>query len=263
MIEIEKTISEWAKNTFSGSSCGYEATIAELPSAPPFLFTGSTGSGFCVTIKPAQLGARDQLPATAVSPLPATATPPHLGFWIPSSGAPGSQVALREGDDEIGVSSVQWMEFRGHHPLSNEDFHLTGEEALVVNLTDRFHDFRQNHVFAPALEDWIETKGLSYSLYRPDIIGAEAMEIGIEDWLLVSIELENQDTPPIIIGISGRGQAATLFYSDAEVEGGGAVEYIEIEQQTDGLQTPADLHDWLEMVIPQSAQALAPNNSDS
>ena len=251
MIEIEKTISEWAKNTFSSSSCGYEATIAELPSAPPFLFTGSTGSGFCVTIKPAQLAARHQLLGTAVSPLPATATPPQLGFWIPSSGAPGSQVALREGDDEIGVSSVQWMEFRGHHPISNEDFHLTGEEALVVNLTDRFHDFRQNHVFGPALEDWIESKGFSYSLYRPDIIGAEAMEIGIEDWLLVSIELENQDTAPIILGISGRGRAATLFYSDAEVEGGGrgTVEYIEIEQQADGLQTPADLQDWLEATV--------------
>jgi hypothetical protein len=245
MIEIEKTISEWAKNTFSGSSCSYEATIAELPSAPPFLFTGSTGSGFCVTIKPAASFCAESKIHHSKSNIQG----PSLGFWIPSSGAPGSQVALREGDDEIGVSSVQWMEFRGHHPLSNEDFHLTGEEALVVNFTDRFHDFRQNHVFAPALEDWIETKGLSYSLYRPDIIGAEAMEIGIEDWLLVSIELENQDTPPIIIGVSGRGQAATLFYSDTEVEGGGAVEYIEIEQQTDGLQSPADLQDWLEATV--------------
>jgi hypothetical protein len=141
------------------------------------------------------------------------------------------------------------MELKGCYRLTEENFHLTGQEALEANLRIHFHDFRQKHVFAPALEEWIESKGLSHSIYRQDIIGGEAMEAGVENWFLVSIPSEDPDNTPILLGVNGRGQAATLYYSDNELHEGGTVEYIDIEEQTDGLQTPADLHAWLETTI--------------
>jgi hypothetical protein len=231
-MKIKETLIEWIESTFPPSQSAYQADIKELAEAPPFLFIEPTGAGYCVTItNPKDDGAA------------------RLGFWIPSSGTAGSQVAMREGDGEIGISSVHWMELKGCDPLTSEDFHLTGEEALEANLSNHFHDFRQKHVFAPALEEWLERKGLSHSIYRPDIIGGEAMEAGIEDWFLVSIETEDSDTAPILLGVSGRGQAATLAHSNSEVQDGGTVEYIDIEEQTAAIQTPADLHAWLDTTV--------------
>jgi hypothetical protein len=232
-MKIKETLADWIESTFAPSESAYQADIKELPEAPPFLFIEPTGAGYCVTItNPQDEGAA------------------RLGFWIPSSGAAGSQVAMREGDGEIGISSVQWMELKGCDPLTNEDFHLTGEEALEANLRIHLHDFRQQHVFAPALEEWLNGKGLEYSIYHPDIIGGEALEAGIENWFLVCIKSEDSDTAPIILGVSGCGQAATLYYSDNELPEGGTVEYIDIEEQTGAIQTPADLHAWLDATVP-------------
>ena len=84
-MEIKKTISDWAKGIFSGSSCVYEATIEELPSAPPFLFTGSTDSGFCVTIKLSSLTSRHNGIATTRgldSLLGQVWEPSHSARWL-------------------------------------------------------------------------------------------------------------------------------------------------------------------------------------
>jgi hypothetical protein len=244
-MNIKKILSDWAESTFPPSQSAYQADIQELPEAPPLLFTGSSEAGFCVTIQPVSTF----LLSTSAFSSPATVAAPQLGFWIPAYGAPGTQAVLHDGDAEIETSPVNWMELKGCYRLTEENFHLTGQEALEANLRTHFHSFRQKHVFAPALEEWLDGKGLEYSIYHPDIIGGEAMEAGIENWFLVCIETEDSDTAPILLGVSGRGQAATLYYSDNELHEGGTVEYIDIEEQTAAIQTPADLHAWLDATV--------------
>ncbi len=123
-MKIKETLADWIESTFPPSHSAYQADIKELAEAPPFLFIEPTGAGYCVTItNPQDEGAA------------------RLGFWIPSSGASGSQVAMREGDGEIGISSVHWMELKGCDPLTSEDFHLTGKEALEANLARLWNDF--------------------------------------------------------------------------------------------------------------------------
>ncbi len=123
-MNIKKTLIKWIESTFAPSESAYQADIKELPEAPPFLFIEPTGAGYCVTITNPQ----DEVAA-------------RLGFWIPSSGAAGSQVAMREGDGEIGISSVHWMELKGCDHLTTEDIHLTGQEALEANLARLWNDF--------------------------------------------------------------------------------------------------------------------------
>ena len=253
-MEIKKTISEWAKNTFPGSSCGYEATIEELPSAPPFLFTGSTDSGFCVTIKLSSLTSRHQPPATTASL--------QLGFWIPCSGKSGSQVTLRDGDDDIYIQSIDWLQAWRTDAATGEQAALANEDALLENLSALFAEFLRDEILLPSLEKHLDDNGIAHEIFTIDMVG------GIEPWdeknwsfLFLPAEpipathYHLPDTAPSdwstsrVIGFTGDGHAALFSYSRHEVEPRGYVDHINLESQITGIDSPAAIHALVEETL--------------
>ena len=229
MIEIKKTISEWAKNTFPGSSCGYEATIEELPSAPPFLFTGSTDSGFCVTIKLSSLTSRHQPPATTASL--------QLGFWIPCSGKSGSQVTLRDGDDDIYIQSIDWLQAWRTDAATGEQAALANEDALLENLSALFAEFLRDEILLPS---WDE-KNWSFLFLPAEPIPATHYHLpdtAPSDW-----------STSRVIGFTGDGRAALFSYSRHEVEPRGYVDHINLESQITGIDSPAAIHALVEETL--------------
>lgn len=253
-MEIKKTISEWAKNTFPVSSCGYEATIEELPSAPPFLFTGSTDSGFCATIKLSSLTSRHQPPATTASP--------QLGFWIPCSGKSGSQVTLRDGDDDIYIQSIDWLQAWRTDAATGEQAALANEDALLENLSALFAEFLRDEILLPSLEKHLDDNGIAHEIFTIDMVG------GIEPWdeknwsfLFLPAEpipathYHLPDTAPSdwstsrVIGVTGDGRAALFSYSRHEVEPSGYVDHINLESQITGIDSPAAIHAWVEETL--------------
>ena len=253
-MEIKNTISEWAKNTFPGSSCGYEATIEELPSAPPFLFTGSTDSGFCVTIKLSSLTSRHQPPATTASL--------QLGFWIPCSGKSGSQVTLRDGDDDIYIQSIDWLQAWRTDAATGEQAALANEDALLENLSALFAEFLRDEILLPSLEKHLDDNGIAHEIFTIDMVG------GIEPWdeknwsfLFLPAEpipathYHLPDTAPSdwstsrVIGFTGDGHAALFSYSRHEVEPRGYVDHINLESQITGIDSPAAIHALVEETL--------------
>ena len=249
MMEIKKTISDWAKGIFSGSSCGYEATIEELPSAPPFLFTGSTDSGFCVTIKLSLLASRQQPPATTASP--------QLGVWIPCSGKSGSQVTLRDCDDDIYIQSIDWLQAWRTNAATGEQAALANEDALVENLTSLFAEFLRDDILLPALEKHLDDNGIAHEPFTVDMVG------GIEPWdernwsfVFLPESTRNQllatrhgGNAASVIGVTGDGRAALFSYSRHEVEPCGYVDHINLESQASGIDSPVTMQSWLEEAL--------------
>ena len=264
-MEIKKTISDWAKGIFSGSYCGYEATIEELPSAPPFLFTGSTDSGFCVTIKLAF----SSLPITSCSlsvtdatQPPATTASPQLGFWIPCSGKSGSQVTLRDCDDDIYIQSIDWSKATRTDAATGEQAALANDDALVENLTSLFAEFLRDEILLPSLEKHLDEKGIAHEPFTVDMVG------GVEPWdeknwsfvflpaePIISSEPYDQPdwSTSRVIGLTGDGRAAFFSYSRHEVEPRGYVDHINLESQITGIDSPTTLQSWLEETISANA----------
>ena len=253
-MEIKKTISDWAKGIFSGSYCGYEATIEDLPSAPPFLFTGSTDSGFCVTIKLSSLTSRHQPPATTASP--------QLGFWIPASGSQGSQCTMREGDEEILTYAVDWLQAWRTDAATGEQAALANEDALLENLSALFAEFLRDEILLPSLEKHLDDNGIAHEIFTIDMVG------GIEPWdeknwsfLFLPAEpipathYHLPDTAPSdwstsrVIGFTGDGRAALFSYSRHEVEPRGYVDHINLESQITGIDSPAAIHALVEETL--------------
>ena len=268
MIEIKKTISDWAKGTFSGSSCVYEATIEELPSAPPFLFTGSTDSGFCVTIKLdfSSLPITSySLPVTDATQPPATTASPQLGFWIPASGSQGSQCTMREGDEEILTYAVDWSKATRTDAATGEQAALANEDALVENLTSLFAEFLRDDILLPALEKHLDDNGIAHEPFTVDMVS------GIEPWdeknwsfLFLPESTRNQllatrhgGNAASVIGVTGDGRASLFSYSRHEVEPRGYVDHINLESQITGIDSPAAIHAWVE----ETLAAISLNNN--
>jgi hypothetical protein len=262
MMNIKKTISDWAKNIFSGSSCGYEATIEELPSAPPFLFTDSTGAGYCVTIQPAASICAESKIHHSKSNIES----PSLGFWIPTSGKSGSQVAFREGDEEIYIHSIDWLQAWRTDAATGEQAALANDDALVENLTSLFAEFLRDEILLPSLEKHLDEKGIAHEIFTIDMVG------GIEPWdeknwsflflpaePIPSTHYHLPDTAPSdwstsrVIGLTGDGRAAFFSYSRHEVEPRGYVDHINLESQITGIDSPAAIHAWLEETISANA----------
>jgi hypothetical protein len=130
MLDTKKNIEDWVSRTFQPPNSSYQASIEQLPAAPPFLFTGNSESGYCITIKPA-----------SASSSPATAAEPQLGFWIPKSGAQGSQCTMREGDDEILTYAVDWSKAKRTDAATGEETLLAHEDVLTENLSALFAEF--------------------------------------------------------------------------------------------------------------------------
>lgn len=266
MMEIKKTISDWAKGIFSGSSCGYEATIEELPSAPPFLFTGTTDSGFCVTIKLSSLPITSySLPVTDATQPPATTASPQLGFWIPCSGKSGSQVTLRDCDDDIYIQTIDWLQAWRTDAATGEQAALANEDALVENLTSLFAEFLRDEILLPSLEKHLDEKGIAHEPFTADMVG------GIEPWdeknwtfVFLPESTRNQllatrhgGNAASVIGVTGDGRAALFSYSRHEVEPRGYVDHINLEFQASGIDFPVALQSWLEDTLP----AISLNNN--
>jgi hypothetical protein len=258
MMEIKETISDWAKNIFSGSSCGYEATIEELPSAPPFLFTDSTGSGYCVTIKPAASICAESKIHHSKSNMQG----PSLGFWIPTSGKSGSQVTLHDGDEEILTFAVDWLHATRADAATGEQASLANEDAISENLSRLFVDFLRDDILLPALELWLDDRGIKHETFTIDMVG------GIERWNEKNwsfvflpaepiISSEPYDQPDWstsrVIGLTGDGRAAFFSYSRHEVEPRGYVDHINLESQITGIDSPTTLQSWLEETISANA----------
>ena len=257
-MNIKKTISDWAKNIFSGSSCGYEATIEELPSAPPFLFTDSTGAGYCVTIKPTASFCAESKIHHSKSNIQG----PSLGLWIPESGSNGAYVAFRDGDEEILTFAVDWLHATRTDAATGEQTTLVNEDAISENLSRLFVDFLRDDILLPALDLWLGDRGIMHETFTIDMVG------GIERWdeknwsfvflpaePIISSEPHDQPdwSTSRVIGLTGDGRAAFFSYSRHEVEPRGYVDHINLESQITGIDSPTTLQSWLEETISANA----------
>ena len=268
-MEIKKTISDWAKNIFSGSFRSYEANIKDLPAAPPFLSTGHSGPGYCITIKPVSSlsspAASYSLPVTDATHPPATTASPQLGFWIPASGSQGSQCTMRESDEEILTFAVDWFHSTRTDAATGEQAALANEDALVENLTALFAEFLRDDILLPALEKHLDDNGIAHEPFTIDMVG------GIEPWdernwsfLFLPESTRNQllatrhgGNAASVIGVTGDGRAALFSYSRHEVEPRGYVDHINLESQASGIDSPVALQSWLEDTLP----AISLNNN--
>gem|GEM_PF-2302514 len=265
MMEIKKTISEWAKSNFPLGNSAFQADIQDLSSAPPFLFTDTTGAGYCVTITPVSSSA----PTCVESKIHHSKSHmqgPSLGFWIPTSGALGSQVAFREGDEEIYMHSIDWLQAWRTDAATGEQAALANEYALVENLTSLFAEFLRDEILLPSLEKHLDEKGIAHEPFTVDMVG------GIEPWdeknwaflflpaePIISSEPHDQPdwSTSRVIGLTGDGRAALFSYSRHEVEPRGYVDHINLESQITGIDSPIALQSWLE----ESISAISLNNN--
>ena len=266
-MEIKKTISDWAKGIFSGFFRSYKANIKDLPAAPPFLSTGHSGPGYCITIKPVStflLSASAFASPTSYSPRATTASP-QLGFWIPASGSQGSQCTMREGDEEILTYAVDWSKATRTDAATGEQAALANEDALVENLTSLFAEFLRDDILLPALEKHLDDNGIAHEPFTVDMVG------GIEPWdeknwtfVFLPESTRNQllairhgGNAASVIGVTGDGRAALFSYSRHEVEPRGYVDHINLESQASGIDSPVALQSWLEDTLP----AISLNNN--
>jgi len=257
-MNLKKIIEDWVARTFPLPSSSYQVSIEQLPAAPPFLFTENSGSGYCITIKPVSAFSS---PATR-NPLLATAAEPLIGFWIPESGAQGSQCAMREGDEEILTYAVDWLQAWRTDAATGEQAALANEDALLENLSALFAEFLRDEILLPSLEKHLDDNGIAHEIFTIDMVG------GIEPWdeknwsfLFLPAEpipathYHLPDTAPSdwstsrVIGVTGDGRAALFSYSRHEVEPRGYVDHINLESQITGIDSPAAIHAWVEETL--------------
>jgi len=281
MLDTKKTIEDWISRRFQPPSSSYQVAIEQLPAAPPFLFTGNSGSGYCITIKPASTFSS---PATR-NPLLATAAEPLIGFWIPESGAQGSQCTMREGDDEIVAYAVDWSKATRTDAATGEETLLANEDALTENLSALFAEFLRDEILLPALEKHLDDNAIAHEPFTVDTVS------GIEPWdeknwtflfLPEPVSYFRPDSslsspvtgypPPLapwnaklippgsaiggpaVLGLTGDGRAALFSYSRHAVEPRGYVDHIHLESQAIGIDSPAALQSFLEETLPAFSQ---------
>lgn len=242
-MDIKKTIENWVASAFPLPNSCCQATIEQLPVAPPFLFTGSTDSGYCVTIKPASSD---------------TESTPQLGFWIPNSGDKGTQCTLRNGDEEIVTFAVDWFKATRVNPETGEKIDLLAEDALLENLSSRFAAFLRDEILLPALEKCLDDSAIAHEPFTIDMVS------GIEPWDEKNWTFRFLGAEPItssepysqpdwstsrVLGITGDGRAAFFSYSRHEVDPRGYVDYINLESQATGIDSPATMQSFFEEVF--------------
>lgn len=261
-MEVKKTILQWAKSSFPLGNSAFQADIQDLSSAPPFLFTDSTGAGYCVTIKPAASFCAESKIHHSKSNIQG----PSLGLWIPTSGKSGSQVAFCEWDEEIYIHSIDWLQAWRTDAATGEQAALANEDALVENLTSLFAEFLRDEILLPSLEKHLDEKGIAHEPFTVDMVG------GIEPWdeknwaflflpaepIISSDPYDQPDwSTSRVIGLTGDGRAALFSYSRHEVEPRGYVDHINLESQALGIDSPVALQSWLEDTLP----AISLNNN--
>ncbi|MFM8831864.1 MAG: hypothetical protein ACKOHM_12780 [Spartobacteria bacterium] len=260
-MNIHKTISDWANDTFGMAQCDDFVTIEALPAAPPFLFTENSGPGYCITITPprhAGVAKREGGSPATRNPLLATAAQAQLGLWIPESGAQGSQCAMREGDVEISSFAVDWSKATRTDVATGEKTLLAHEDALVENLSALYAEFLRDEILLPALEKHLDDNGIAHEPFTIDMCS------GIEPWdeknwafLFLPAEpitsSEPYDQPDWstsrVLGLTGDGRAALFSYSRQAVDPRGYVDHINLESQVTGIDSPAALQSWLEDLV--------------
>jgi len=269
-MHLNKTIEDWASRTFPLASSSFQVTIEQLPCAPPFLSTDNSGPGYCITIKPVSTF----LLSTSAFSSPATAASPHLGFWIPESGAQGSQCTMRERDEEILTYAVDWSKATRTDAATGEETPLANEDALFENLTTLFAEFLRDDILLPALEKHLDDNAIAHEPFTIDMVG------GIEPWdeknwaflfLPEPVSYFRPDSPlssPVtsyppplapwnaklippgsaiggnaasVLGITGDSRAALFGYSRHAVDPRGYVDFINLKSQASGIDSPAAL----------------------
>jgi hypothetical protein len=202
---------------------------------------------------------RHQSSAIGGNAAPATAAQPQLGFWIPESGAQGSQCTMREGDEEILTYAVDWSKAMRTDVATGEETLLAHEDALSENLSALFAEFLRDEILLPALEKHLDDNAIAHEPFTIDTVG------GIEPWdeknwafLFLPAEpipathYQLPDTAPpdwstsCVLGLTGDGRAALFSYSRQAVDPRGYVDHIHLESQATGIDSPAALQSWLE-----------------
>jgi hypothetical protein len=258
-MNLKKTIEDWAASTFPLPSSSYQVSIEQLPAAPPILFTVQSGTGYCITIKPASASSS---PATR-NPLLATAAQPLISFWIPESGAQGSQCTMWEGDEEILTYAVDWSKATRTDAATGEETPLANEDALSENLSVHFAEFLRNDILLPALEKHLDDNAIAHEPFTIDTVS------GIELWdeknwaflflaaepIVSSESFEHPDwSTSRVLGITGDGRAALFGYNRHAVDPRGYVDHIHLESHATGIDTPAALRVWVKDTLSAFAQ---------
>lgn len=294
-MNLKKTIEDWATGTFPPSNSSYQVSIEQLHAAPPFLFTVNSGLGYCITIKPVSAfllsTSAFSSTATAAQPLPAfasvlrhqssaiggnaapaTAAKPQLGFWIPESGAQGSQCTMRERDEEILTYAVDWSKAIRTDAATGEENLLANEDALTENLSALFAEFLRDEILLPALEKHVDDNAIAHepftidtvsgiepwdeknwtflflpepvSYFRPDSSLSSPVTIyppPLAPWNARLIPPGSAIGSPAVLGLTGDGRAALFSYSRQAVDPRGYVDFINLESQSTGIDSPAAL----------------------
>jgi hypothetical protein len=284
-MNLKKIIEDWAASTFPPSNSSYQVTIEQLNAAPPFLFTENSGPGYCITIKPSFSSPATSYPpprpvesCLSIPPGLATAAEPLIGFWIPESGAQGSQCTMREGDEEILTYAVDWSKAIRTDAATGEETLLANEDALTENLSALFAEFLRDEILLPALEKHLDDNAIAHEPFTIDTVS------GIEPWdeknwaflflpepvsyfrpdSSLSSPVTNYPPPlapwnaklippgsaiggPAVLGLTGDGRAALFSYSRHAVDPRGYVDHINLESQATGIDTHAALQSFVKL----------------
>ena len=231
---ILESVHTWAKE----QGLNYEAMILSEP--PAFLDLRPTlkpedlpsdHSGVCLTIR---------------EPEPTEEAPASLACWIPVAGKGGSYLLCREGDDEIATLGKDWFHFSGHTLITKKEVKQGGLDALLTNIDTHRLGFLLKYFWAPALEQWLSSKGLKYERAWPGrdggsiVLVIDSVEANIEEqWALYSYEDPTGFKNPLgspTIGVASYGHAA-LF---------NPVEEWAIIDSSLTIKTQSELFSWLD-----------------
>lgn len=217
------SINSWATER------GLNFTAQSLPAPPPFLDAGIPGPGICLTIR---------------EPEPTGQPPAQLGIWLPSSEETGSYCMMRDADEEIDLMQENWRSFSNCN-IYGEETRCQGEEAVRRNLNSVLWRFSLDYVWGPALQSWMDRKGLKSAEWSPTVIGGDAIEADIANWYNLEFEepWENYQYPNTV-AVSGGGDVTILFNNYDE-----ELDCWDIDISASGLKAAADLHAWLDANI--------------
>lgn len=241
---VRVTLTEWALNH------GLDCRIQEQSTPPPFLdirppwqVSSGSGRGLCLT---------------TVFQSPSIQAQSTFGCWIPLTSSVGTYLAMCEGDEEISPSAVDWFSYQSGDQLVGAPSTLAGADALRANLDAALKEFRRDFIFAPALESWLQNHGHAYERFTLDMVD------GIELWdeknwrffLLPAEPLRSSEpyaepdySSSRVVGITGDGRAGLFSYNRQDIDPRCYVDAISLENETNNLRAPKDLHAWLNASI--------------
>lgn len=184
---------------------GLHFTVEDLDTPPPLLLAGTSTTGVCLTINTPE------------------SEEPRLGIWLTEDG--GNYVMTSGDDDEITNSPLP--EFKD-------------EKELTAKLNSLLFQFQKDLVFVPALENWLEGKGIVFTSVELHEFSGEAghQNVNSDDWFFVELKTPAPQEYDITLGLAGDGRVATLTAND---EGGSDFDDFE-----DGLHSANDLRVWLD-----------------